>query len=167
MRNRRLLLLAVLLLALAGCSSGGAPPATQGTSPAPSSGSVTGTSGSPGGSASPSTPATDQTAAPPSSPEPGDVSTSLNAIDALRNQSCTAAADGSWTFKGTLVNGTGSAKTYTVAIAVTVGAALQGHALITQTVQPGMSADVLARNFARTTGGAGTCEPVVSAEDAH
>jgi hypothetical protein len=90
----------------------------------------------------------------------------LNAIDALRNPSCSAGADGSWTFKGTLVNATGSAKTYTVAVAVTIGAAVQGHALITETVQAGKSAEVLAKDFARTTGRAGTCEPVVSAEEA-
>ncbi|WP_115787574.1 hypothetical protein [Arthrobacter silvisoli] len=126
----------------------------------PSSGSVAGTSGTPNPAA------TDQTAAPPPSSAPGDVSTSFNAIDALRNHSCTAASDGSWTFKGTLVNTTGSAKTYTVAIAVTIGAAIQGHALITETVQPGKSADVSAKDFAHTTGRAGICEPVVSAEDA-
>ncbi|NYD77190.1 hypothetical protein [Arthrobacter cupressi] len=84
----------------------------------------------------------------------------------MRNQSCTAASDGSWTFKGTLVNDTGVAKTYTVAVAVTIGAAVQGHALITETVQPGKSADVSAKDFAHTTGQAGSCEPVVSAEDA-
>ena len=71
-----------------------------------------------------------------------------------------------WTFKGTLVNSSGKAKTYTVAIAVTVGAAVQGHTLITETVQAGKSAEVSAENFAKTTGQAGTCEPVVSVEDA-
>jgi len=162
MRNRRLLP-AALLLALAGCSGGGAGPASQSASPAPSSTE----SGSPGTSTGPSAAAsTDKAPAPPPSSEPGDVSTSFNAIDALRNQSCTAGADGSWTFMGTLVNSTKSAKTYTVAVAVTIGAAVQGHALITETVQAGKSADVLARDFARTTGRAGTCEPVVSAEDA-
>ncbi len=90
----------------------------------------------------------------------------MNAINALRDQSCTAGANGSWTFKGTLVNSTGTAKTYTVAVAVTVGAAVQGHALMTETVQAGKSADVSAKDFAHTAGGAGVCEPVVSAEDA-
>jgi len=94
------------------------------------------------------------------------VSTSLNAIDALQEHTCTAGPDGQWTFKGTLVNSSDKAKTYTVAIAVTVGAAVQGHTLITETVQAGKSAEVSARNFAKTTGQAGTCEPVVSVEDA-
>ncbi|KRE47658.1 hypothetical protein ASG92_10570 [Arthrobacter sp. Soil736] len=97
---------------------------------------------------------------------PTDVSTSLNAIDALQKHTCTAGPDGSWTFKGTLVNKSDRAKTYSVAVAVTVGAAVQGHALITETVQPGKSADVSAENFAKTTGQQGTCEPVVSVEDA-
>ena len=159
LRNRRLLpavlLLAAFPLALAGCS-GGTGPAGQSTSPPPSSSA----------SASLGTaPPTERTPAPPPS-SPGDVSTSFNAIGALRNQSCTAASDGSWTFKGTLVNDTGVPKTYTVAVAVTIGAAVQGHALITETVQPGKSADVSAKDFAHTTGRAGSCEPVVSAEDA-
>jgi hypothetical protein len=94
------------------------------------------------------------------------VSTSLNAIDALQEHTCAASADGQWTFKGTLVNSSDKAKTYTVAIAVTVGAAVQGHTLITETVQAGKSAQVSAENFAKTTGQAGTCEPVVSVEDA-
>ena len=53
-----------------------------------------------------------------------------------------------------------------MAIAVTIGAAVQGHALITETVQAGKSAEGLAKDFAHTAGRAGTCEPVVSAEDA-
>jgi hypothetical protein len=97
---------------------------------------------------------------------PTDVSTSLNAIDALQKHTCAAGPDGSWTFKGTLVNTSDKAKTYTVAVAVTVGAAVQGHTLITKTVQAGKSAEVSAENFAKTTGQQGTCEPVVSAEDA-
>jgi hypothetical protein len=94
------------------------------------------------------------------------VSTSLNAIDALQEHTCAAGADGQWTFKGTLVNSSDKAKKYTVAIAVTLGAAVQGHTLITKTVQAGKSAEVSAENFAKTTGQAGTCEPVVSVEDA-
>ncbi|WP_440157755.1 hypothetical protein [Arthrobacter sp. SAFR-014] len=94
------------------------------------------------------------------------MSTSLNAIDALQAHTCAAGADGQWTFKGTLVNSSDKAKTYTVAIAVTVGAAVQGHTLITETVPAGKSAEVSAENFAKTTGQGGTCEPVVSVEDA-
>ena len=94
------------------------------------------------------------------------MSTSLNAIDALQEHTCAAGPDGQWTFKGTLVNSSDKAKKYTVAIAVTVGAAVQGHALITETVQAGKSAEVSAENFANTTGQTGTCEPVVSVEDA-
>ena len=157
MRKRALLLPAALLLAVAGCSGGGSGPAGPGTSQtAPAS------PGSAGASETPLIPPPATTA--PSLPT--DVSTSLNAIDALQKHTCTAGPDGSWTFKGTLVNKTDSPKTYTVALAVTVGAVVQGHALITETVQPGKSADVSAENFAKTTGQQGTCEPVVSVEDA-
>ena len=158
--RKRALLPAALLLAVAGCSGGGSGPAGPGTSqtaPAPSA-----TTGSAGASETPLIPPPATTA--PSLPT--DVSTSLNAIDALEKHTCTAGPDGSWTFKGTLVNKTDSAKTYTVALAVIVGAAVQGHALIKETVQPGKSADVSAENFAKTTGRQGTCEPVVSMEDA-
>lgn len=153
MRKRALLLPAVLLLAVAGCSGGGTAPS------------------GPGPSVSPSTTTAAQTpsvTSPPSTAPslPTDVSTSLNAIDDLQKHTCAAGPDGSWTFKGTLVNSSDKAKTYTVALAVTVGAAVQGHALITETVQPGKSADVSAVNFAKTAGQQGTCEPVVSVEDA-
>ena len=150
--KQRALLPAVLLLVLAGCSSGGSGPAgpsesrTAGT-PAPSTSQ---TSGSPA----------------PGASEPGDVSTSLNAPDALRQHVCTATADGSWSFKGTLVNNTDKNRVFTVAIAVTAGPTVAGHALITQAVPAGRSADIAAPNFAKTKDGGGTCTPVVSVEDA-
>ncbi|WP_343915664.1 hypothetical protein [Arthrobacter pascens] len=97
---------------------------------------------------------------------PTDVSTTLNAIKDLQEHTCTAGADGSWSFTGNLVNTSDKAKIYTVAVAVTVGAAVQGHTLITETVPAGKSAEVSAKNFAKTTGSTGQCEPVVSAKDA-
>ena len=154
MRKRALLLPAALLLAASGCSGGGTGP--SGPSPSASPASTTAASQPPSESSPPTT-------APVL---PTDVSTSLNAIDALQEHTCAAGADGQWTFKGTLVNSSDKAKTYTVAIAVTVGAAVQGHTLITETIQAGKSAEVSAENFAKTTGQAGTCEPVVSVEDA-
>jgi hypothetical protein len=154
MRKRALLLPAALLLAASGCSGGGTGP--SGPSPSASPASTTPASQPPSESSPPTT-------APVL---PTDVSTSLNAIEALQEHTCAAGADGQWTFKGTLVNSSDKAKTYTVAIAVTVGAAVQGHTLITETVQAGKSAEVTAENFAKTTGQAGTCEPVVSVEDA-
>jgi hypothetical protein len=157
--RKRALLPAALLLAVAGCSGGGSGPAEPSASQsAPSPTATTSTAGS-------QTPAESAPATTPPS-LPTDVSTSLNAIDALQKHTCTADANGSWTFKGTLVNKSDRAKTYSVAVAVTVGAAVQGHALITETVQPGKSADVSAENFAKTAGQEGTCEPVVSVEDA-
>lgn len=154
MRKRALLLPAALLLAVAGCSGGATNPTGTGPSVSPSS-----------TTAAPQTPSV--TSPPTTAPSlPTDVSTSLNAIDDLQEHTCVAGTDGSWTFKGTLVNSSDKAKTYTVALAVTVGAAVQGHALITETVQPGKSADVSAVNFAKTAGQQGTCEPVVSVEDA-
>ena len=154
MRKRALLLPAALLLAASGCSGGGSGP--SGPIPSASPASTTPASQPPSESSPPTT-------APVL---PTDVSTSLNAIDALQEHTCAAGADGQWTFRGTLVNSSDKAKTYTVAIAVTVGAAVQGHTLITETIQAGKSAEVSAENFAKTTGQAGTCEPVVSVEDA-
>lgn len=153
--KQRALLPAVLLLVLAGCSSGGpAGPSESRTAatPAPSTSQTS----------------TSQTSGPPApgASEPGDVSTSLNAPDALRQHECTATADGSWSFKGTLVNNTDKNRVFTVAIAVTAGPAVAGHTLITQVVPAGQSADIAAPNFAKTKDGAGTCTPVVSVEDA-
>ena len=150
--KQRALLPAVLLLVLAGCSSGGSGPAQ------PSESSTAATPA----------PSTSQTSASPSPgiTEPADVSTSLNAPDALRQHACTAAADGSWSFKGTLVNSSDKNKVFTVAIAVTAGPAVAGHTLITQTVAAGQSVDIAAANFAKTKDGGGTCTPVVSVEDA-
>lgn len=141
---------AVLLLALAGCSSGGPAPNQQ-----------TGTQ-----STAASGPPTSQAPSAPASSEPADVSTSLNDPGALRQHSCTAAADGTWSFTGTLVNGTGKDKVFTVAIAVTVGPAVAGHTLITKTVAAGQSADIAAPKFAKTKDAGGKCDPVVSVEDA-
>jgi hypothetical protein len=55
---------------------------------------------------------------------------------------------------------------FTVAIAVTVGPAVAGHTLITETVAAGKSAEIAAPNFAKTKDSSGTCNPVVSVEDA-
>ena len=150
--KQRALLPAVLLLALAGCSSGGSGPAgpSESRTAATPSASATQTSGSPA----------------PGASVPADVSTSLNAPDALRQHVCTATADGSWSFKGTLVNTTDKNKVFTVAIAVTAGPAVAGHTLITQAVAAGKSAEIAAPNFAKTKDTAGTCTPVVSVKDA-
>ena len=154
MRKRALLLPAALLLAASGCSGGGTGP----TEPSPSASPA---------STTPASQPPSESSPPTTAPVlPTDVSTSVNALDALQEHTCAAGADGQWTFKGTLVNSSDKAKTYTVAIAVTVGAAVQGHTLITETIQAGKSAEVSAENFAKTTGQAGTCEPVVSVEDA-
>lgn len=138
---------AALLLIVAGCSGGGTAGLSASQPAATSSLSVS----------------TPPTMAPSL---PTDVSTSLNAIEALQKHTCSAGPDGVWTFTGTLVNTADKAKTYSVAVAVAVGAAVHGHTLITKTVQPGKSAEVSAANFAETAEHAGTCEPVVSVEDA-
>ena len=150
--KQRALLPAVLLLALAGCSSGGSGPCVPSESRTAStpSASATQTSGSPA----------------PGTSEPADVSTSLNAPDALRQHVCTATADGSWSFKGTLDNTSDKNKVFTVAIAVTAGPAVAGHTIITKTVAAGQSAEIAAPNFAKTKDSAGTCTPVVSVKDA-
>lgn len=102
----------------------------------------------------------------PAAPLPSDVSTSLNAFSALQESSCAQDGAGAWSFQGALANATDTTKTYTVAVAVTVGASVQGHALITKTVAAGKTTGISATDFAKTTGQAGTCEPVVSLEDA-
>ena len=155
--KHRALLPAVLLLALAGCSNGGPAPHQ------PSETRVTATATST--STAPST-APPATSTAPASSEPADVSSSLNAPDALRQHTCTAAADGSWSFTGTLVNSSDKTRVFTVAVAVTVGPAVAGHTLITETVAAGKSAQISAPNFAKTKDSSGTCNPVVSVEDA-
>lgn len=146
--KQRALLPAVLLLALAGCSSAGSGPAGPSES----------RTAAPSATATPS-PAPDTSA-------PADVSTSLNAPDALRQPVCRATAGGSWSFTGTLVNSSDKSKVFTVAIAVTSGPAVAGHTIITKTVAAGQSAQITATNFAKTNDSAGTCTPVVSVEDA-
>lgn len=148
----RALLPAVLLLVLAGCSSGGSGPAGPSDSRTASA-------------PAPSTSPTADSPAPGTS-EPADVSTSLNAPAALRQPVCTATTDGSWSFKGTLVNDTDRNRVFTVAVAVTVGPTVAGHTLITQVVPAGQSAAIAAANFAKTKDSDGTCTPVVSVEDA-
>lgn len=150
--KQRALLPAVLLLALAGCSSAGSGPAgpSQSRTAAPSA------TATPSASASPA----------PDTSAPADVSTSLNAPDALRQPVCRATAGGSWSFTGTLVNSSDKSKVFTVAIAVTSGPAVAGHTIITKTVAAGQSAQITATNFAKTNDSAGTCTPVVSVEDA-
>ncbi|WP_162238838.1 hypothetical protein [Arthrobacter sp. Leaf69] len=150
--KQRALLPAVLLLVLAGCSSGGSGPA----GPSESRTAATPAASAPQTSASPA----------PGTSEPADVSTSLNAPDALQQHVCTATADGSWSFKGTLVNNSDKNKVFSVAIGVTAGPAVAGHTLITKTVPAGQSADIAAANFAKTKDSNGTCTPVVSVEDA-
>ncbi|WP_445153524.1 hypothetical protein ACTWLI_08705 [Arthrobacter sp. Hor0625] len=140
----------MLLLALAGCSSGGSAPAGPGESR----------------TAAPSASASASASASPDTSEPADVSTSLNAPDALRQPVCRATADGSWSFTGTLVNSGDKDRTFTVAIAVTAGPAVAGHTIITKTVAAGQSAEIAAPNFAQTKDSAGICTPVVSVEDA-
>jgi len=154
--KHKALLPAALLLALAGCSSGG---------PAPNQPSETGTTATAPGSSAPSTAPPSGSTAPATS-EPADVSSSLNAPDALRQHTCTATADGSWSFTGTLVNSSEKPRVFTVAVAVTVGPAVAGHTLITETVAAGKSAEIAAPNFAKTKDSNGTCDPVVSVEDA-
>jgi hypothetical protein len=84
----------------------------------------------------------------------------------LRQHVCTATADGSWSFKGTLDNTSDKNKVFTVAIAVTAGPVVAGHTIITKTVAAGQSAEIAAPNFAKTKDSAGTCTPVVSVKDA-
>jgi hypothetical protein len=142
----------VLLLALAGCSSGGSGPA----GPSESRTAATPASSSPAASGSPA----------PGTSEPADVSTSLNAPYAWRQYACSASADGSWSFKGTLDNTSDKNKVFTVAIAVTAGPVVAGHTIITKTVAAGQSAEIEAPDFAKTKDKTTACTPVVSVEDA-
>lgn len=149
--KQRALLPAVLLLVLAGCSSGGS------VSAAPGSTAATQASSS-------SSPPTESPA--PDTSEPADVSTSLNAPEAWRQYACSPSADGSWSFTGTLDNKSAKTRVFTVAIAVTAGPSVAGHTIITKTVAAGGSAEITAPNFAKTKDSTATCTPVVSVEDA-
>lgn len=75
---------------------------------------------------------------------------------------CTQDKSHSWSFSGTLNNSTDKAQTYTVAVAVTEGASVKGHTLLTKNVPAHNVVRVLSKNFAESS--AGICVPVTSVE---
>lgn len=82
----------------------------------------------------------------------------------LRDATCAADDSGSWSFEADLVNDQDHARTFTVALAVTVGMEVKGHDMIVQEV-PANSEEHVSRNyFAQTDDKNAVCEPVVSAE---
>lgn len=142
---------AVAVLALSGCTSAGDDPGeTAGVSPPASASEGTGTSG--GG-------APTEGAPPPASPS------NAAANEDLVEVKCTKDSGGSWSFEGDLKNSSASLKTYTVAIAVTVGTAVKGHALLTQEVQADSIQHVSAPDFAVANDAGAVCEPVASVGD--
>jgi hypothetical protein len=90
----------------------------------------------------------------------------MNAPEALVSHSCTADAAGVWSFRGTLRNSTEKTKTYTAAVAVTLGAAMLGHTVVTRKLGPGQQAGISAPKLAKSKDKNAVCEPVISMEDA-
>lgn len=144
---------AAAVLALSGCTSAGdGPVETAGESP-PTSTSVE------SGTLRADTPTADTpTEAPPPSATPSNAAANEDLVDVK----CTKDSDGSWSFEGALKNPSTSPKTYTVAIAVTVGTAVKGHALLTQEVQADSVQHVAAPDFAVANDAGAVCEPVTS-----
>lgn len=90
-------------------------------------------------------------------------------LDSIANKNmtdvnCTKDSNGSWSFHGVLNNGSDKARTFTVAIAVTVGSSTKGHAMITQEVPAKSTFDVIAKDFATAADEGAVCEPVTSVE---
>lgn len=134
-------------LALSGClSPGSGHGAKDSTSTGPAE--VAGGSSAPAPSAK-ATPATGQS------------SDGLASGDLLGIK-CTKDSTGSWSFEGDVKNSSTRQKTFTVAVAVTVGSAVKGHALLTQTVAAGSLEHVAAPDFAESNDPAAACEPVAS-----
>lgn len=128
---------------------------------------LTACTGSPGGAGTPTSPPSaggvqgSPTAAPSSSASkpPAAQDTEL-----LRDIKCAADDTGSWSFDAYLVNDQDQTRTFTVAIAVTVGMEVKGHDLVVHEV-PGNSEAHITRNyFAQADDKDAVCEPVVSAE---
>lgn len=127
---------------------------------------LTACTGSPEGDAeSTSPPPVSSKPSPSTGPEsPKAPSLPAEAGEFLRDVECAPDDTGSWSFDGRLVNDQAEAKTFTIAIAVTVSKQVLGHDLVTQEV-PGKSDVRVSRNyFAQTTEKDAVCEPVVSVE---
>lgn len=119
----------------------------------------------------------DETANPPTATEQGpegDKPTTPAATPApaptvpgtayLRDVKCAADESGAWSFDGYLVNDQAQQRTFTIAIAVTVGMEVKGHDMVIQEV-PGKGEFHVTRNFfAQAADEGAVCEPVVSVE---
>ena len=148
--------------------------ALVGCTAAPPGGSGAASSGASSGATSSASPMPSQTPSGSPSGAPSDPlgvppgAQSLMAQEALVAQDCTADAAGAWTFVGTLRNDTPERRTYTVAIAVTTGPSVAGHALQNLTLDPGTSGEVRADKFATVAGQGSSmaprCDAVVSQE---
>ena len=116
------------------------------------------------GSETPNTPV--ESSAPPTAPQPSTgVKPAPSPVhELIRDVRCAADETGSWSFEGHLVNDQDNQRTFTIAIAVTVGPEVKGHDLVVQEV-PGKSEFHVTRNyFAQTQEADAVCEPVVSVE---
>ena len=82
----------------------------------------------------------------------------------LRDAKCTADESGAWSFDAYLVNDDKQERTFTVALAVTIGKEVKGHDMVIQKV-PGKGEFHVTRNyFAQSADAGAVCEPVVSVE---
>ena len=82
----------------------------------------------------------------------------------LRDAKCTADESGAWSFDAYLVNDDKQERTFTVALAVTIGKEVKGHDMVIQKV-PGKGEFHVTRNyFAQSDDADAVCEPVVSVE---
>lgn len=101
---------------------------------------------------------------PTASGEAGPAAPGEAGSGALRDVTCTADSSGAWSFSGLLVNEQNRARTFTIAIAVTVGPDVKGHDIVTQEVPANGQFHVARNYFAQTAEQGAVCEPVVSVE---
>lgn len=107
------------------------------------------------------------TSEPPGTESPHTTESPLTTAQAgefLRNIKCAADNTGSWSFAADLINDQPHSRTFTVAIAVTVGMQVKGHDLVVQAVPANGEARITRNYFAQADDKDAVCEPVVSVE---
>lgn len=88
---------------------------------------------------------------------------SAMATDALSDEHCQKATDGSWTYTAKLVNHNATREAFTVAIGLTKSTAVLDHALVVKTLGPGEGTDISSPGFGKDAPADGVdCGAIVS-----